>query len=52
MPYKNDKKRLTEHRAFILRMQERETRSPAKNVKIIIIPMSMARANFWSPNQI
>lgn len=41
MPYKNDKKKLNEHRAFILRMQEREKRSPAKNVKIIIISMSV-----------
>ncbi|KAF5292145.1 hypothetical protein FQR65_LT11243 [Abscondita terminalis] len=39
MPYKKDKKRIAEHRAFILRMQEREKRSPAKNVKIILMPM-------------
>ncbi len=40
MPYKEDKKKLAEHRAFILRMQEKEKRSPAKNVKIILMPMS------------
>src|ERR1700685_1414116 len=41
MPYKNNKKKLIEHRAFILRMKEREKRSPSKNVKIILMPMSL-----------
>lgn len=39
MPYINDKKKLDEHRAFILRMQEKEKRTPARNVKVIVIPM-------------
>lgn len=41
MPYKTDKKKLDEHRAFILRMQEREKRTPARNVKVILMPMSL-----------
>ncbi len=41
MPYKTDKKKLDEHRAFILRMQEREERSPARNAKVILMPMSL-----------
>lgn len=38
--YIKDKKKLTEHRAFILNMQEKEKRSSARNIKVIIMPMS------------
>ncbi|TLY48350.1 MAG: alpha/beta hydrolase [Gammaproteobacteria bacterium] len=39
MLYTIDKKRIAEHRAFISSMQEREKRTPARNIKVIIIPM-------------
>lgn len=40
MPDKNDKKRLSEHRDFILHIQKKEKRLPAKDVNITVMPMS------------
>lgn len=40
MPYKIDKNKISEHRSFIFHMQNKEKRAPARNVKIIIFPVS------------